>query len=367
MTAKRPELNRRSSSPSSRKTGGATRPHGHIRPLLDNAVTAAKVDRPGGKPGKSMRSPTGNPSIGNGKKTPIQSLKRVTGVPFNRNGRKRQTAMRPLSTKPAAPKQTDHAHVAGGETEESFVLSAAAAGESRHEGERQDPTPPLFDHSPLMNAEEFPPPVQKHSSASPEYLLPTSEAPAAYTKNDAMIYPHIAYASSPNRLLVRVTVVEEVWEVQWEQRVRIKWSRPWARVDIEVRMSATELRYDQSGSTLWIEGEMIVTGTGTALGDAVVRHETVLLPFSATVLRPAATASPQKNVPPLSLPPYPEERWAEAGDWKMTWLSNPLAACSSNREQEGLILICGRVWWFRKQFLPLSGPESGAPLWTARS
>lgn len=172
-------------------------------------------------------------------------------------------------------------------------------------------------------------------------------------KNDAVIYPQIAYTHQSGNTLAYVTVLDEMWEVHCDQHVRVKWGKEWSRLHCEVQMTVQDLRYDQNGLVLWIHGEFAIMGVGTSPDDNILRHETLLVPFTSMILRPAASAPKEQPVSPAPLPPAPGEKWAQTGDWQAEWLANPLGhKATTKQEYDGLIRVHGRVWWFRKMLFP---------------
>lgn len=197
------------------------------------------------------------------------------------------------------------------------------------------------------------------ASASESDVLPFHESssrsnlPEVTSKNDAVIYPQIKYAKKPGKTLIYTTVLDEVWEVHWEQFIQVKWSHTWSQMHCEAQMTVKDTRHDESGSMLWIHGDFVLIGVGTTTSDSILRHETIHIPFATTVLRPATTLSKSTTASTISLPPSPNEKWVQTGDWHVEWLAKPFRHDNLTNDEEGIIQIAGRVWWFQKQLFPV--------------
>ncbi|RNB90917.1 hypothetical protein EDM59_00595 [Brevibacillus nitrificans] len=227
---------------------------------------------------------------------------------------------------------------------------------------RSDPKQPVEDLSlppsapeTITSEPEHPLPVSSESEVLPCLVSSSSlsSTPAVASKNDAVIYPQIKYAKKPGKTLIYTTVLDEMWEVHWEQFVQVKWNHNWSQMHCEAQMIVKDTRHDESGSMLWIHGDFMLIGVGTTTSDSILRHETVHLPFSSMVLRPATTSVKSTPASSMNLPPIPIEKWVQTGDWRVDWLAKPFHQDDAASHEEGIIQIQGRVWWFQKQLFPI--------------
>lgn len=188
-------------------------------------------------------------------------------------------------------------------------------------------------------------------AAENESLFPQT---VATLKNDPVVYPKIPFLEEQDGSFVLVSLLEEIWNVDWEHPVSIKWGQKWSELRYEIEVEPKDIRHNQSGLILWISGNILLSRIGTAQGDSKVLHETLTIPFSTTILHPSLTKSSEEKINPQDLPPYHDKIWTETGDWKAMLMANPLKMASSDTQEcDGFIHITGRIWWFRKQLLPL--------------
>lgn len=198
------------------------------------------------------------------------------------------------------------------------------------------------DSAPLITHTDIEP------SISSKQLIPP--LPALYSKNGVVTHPKIAYTQEVNRSLILHSVLLEIWDVEWNHPVSVHWGCEWLWHRCEVQISVTDCRHDQTGSLLWLTGDFILTGVGAPHDDPALRHETIMIPFTTTILRPSSLPK-AKIVQNPSLPPYPNSIWIEASDWNVSWVESPLRM--DTHEEHGVFCITGRVWWFQKQLVPL--------------
>lgn len=178
----------------------------------------------------------------------------------------------------------------------------------------------------------------------------------ATLKNDPVVYPNIVFKDQKNSSYVLVSLLYEIWDVNWEHPLHVIWGRKWSRLQYETHVDVKEICHDQNGSILWISGEILLTGVGTAQYDSRLLHETLSIPFTSTVLHPTFTASAEEKTHQKDFPVHHDEIWIRAGDWKAELFANPIRMEGSETQgYDGFIHITGRVWWFRKQLLSLAG------------
>ncbi|GED24433.1 hypothetical protein BAG01nite_05350 [Brevibacillus agri] len=179
----------------------------------------------------------------------------------------------------------------------------------------------------------------------------------ANTGNNQVVFADVSYAEQADRAYMQVSVLEEVWEVNWVHPIQACWKQEWWELHPQIVMDVQEARYEDKGRVVWVRGEFELTAFGTTGEAGKVAHETLRLPFTSTVLRPPvaqekAEASLLLDSSPLSLP----EKWIETGDWKVSLMSEPfMKHGASVRDYKGVTIVSGRIWWFRKQLVPLRG------------
>lgn len=196
------------------------------------------------------------------------------------------------------------------------------------------------------------------SSAGP---LPSNEARAIAQQNNEVInqviYANTAYTDQAGRSFIQVSLLEEIWEIDWVQPLSLNWNQEWEELRSDLKIHIQDTREEQNNKILWIKGELEVIALGTVVDTKRVMHETVRLPFTATILPPSFLQSKgELQAAPGPTFPLPNARWAETGDWRAVLLSDPFQQPASHtgmRGYNGVASISGRIWWFRKQFLPL--------------
>ncbi|MDR7318225.1 hypothetical protein [Brevibacillus nitrificans] len=314
ITSKRANSPKSNTAPPLRSFGGIH------RPLPDRVISHAKADKRSAKlPGSRQRK--------------IQEPKPV-----------HKKSTRQIN-------RSENGHDYHEETENEITIAPTP---NDHRELLPSPPPVQVPKHLLRSDPKQPPPCTSESDVLSCHVSSSiSSMPAVASKNDAVIYPQIKYAKKPGKTLIYTTVLEEMWEVHWEQFVQVKWSHSWSQMHCEAQMTVKDTRHDESGSMLWINGDFVLIGVGTTTSDSILRHETVHIPFSSMVLRPATT--PVKSTPAssMNLPPIPIEKWVQTGDWRVDWLAKPFHQDDSAISEEGIIQIHGRVWWFQKQLFPI--------------
>ncbi|MFP3391740.1 hypothetical protein [Brevibacillus sp. SIMBA_040] len=185
-------------------------------------------------------------------------------------------------------------------------------------------------------------------------LTESSAAPQARTNNQ-VILANIAYKDQAGASLIQVPLLEEIWEVDWVQPIDVIWKKDWVEIQTDITLNIQDIRQDFHKKIVWIRGDLELTAKGTSTETNKRAHETLYFPFTSTVLHPAiAKRSMEPKATSEQEPAELDERWMETGDWKAMLLSDPFNHFSqTSGEYHGLASISGRVWWFRKQFIPL--------------
>jgi len=185
-------------------------------------------------------------------------------------------------------------------------------------------------------------------------LTESSAAPQARTNNQ-VILANIAYKDQAGASLIQVPLLEEIWEVDWVQPIDVIWKKDWVEIQTDITINIQDIRQDFRKKIVWIKGDLELTAKGTSTEMNKLAHETLYFPFTSTILHPAiAKQSLEPKVMSEREHAALDESWMETGDWKAMLLSDPFNHFSSTSgEYNGLASISGRVWWFRKQFIPL--------------
>lgn len=180
-------------------------------------------------------------------------------------------------------------------------------------------------------------------------------APEASLNNDPVSYPNIFFHVQKNGAYIQVDLLEEIWDVDWEHSLQVKWGRKWSDIRYEIQIAVKEVRHDLNGAILLVSGEIQLRGIGSSEGTDKLHHETLFFPFSSTVLHPSFQKSMEYTEVPVDIPDYNQNLWTETGDWRAELVANPIRMEASDKgEYYGMIRITGRVWWFRKQLIPLN-------------
>ncbi|GIO08754.1 hypothetical protein J31TS6_47820 [Brevibacillus reuszeri] len=188
-----------------------------------------------------------------------------------------------------------------------------------------------------------------------EKRLTESSAATQARTNYQVILANIAYKDQAGASLIQVPLLEEIWEVDWVQSIDVIWKKDWVEIQTDITINIQDIRQDFHKKIVWIKGDLELTAKGTSTETNKLAHETLYFPFTSTILHPTiAKRSMEPNSMSEQQPAALDERWIETGDWKAMLLSDPFNHFSSTSgEYHGLAAISGRVWWFRKQFIPL--------------
>lgn len=188
-----------------------------------------------------------------------------------------------------------------------------------------------------------------------EKRLTESSAAQQVRTNNQVILANIAYKDQAGASLIQVPLLEEIWEVDWVQPIDVNWKKDWVEIQTAITINIQDIRQDFHKKIVWIKGDLELTAKGTSTETNKLAYETLYFPFTSTILHPAiAKRSMEPKAMSEQEPAALDERWMETGDWKAMLLSDPFNHFSSTSgEYHGLASISGRVWWFRKQFIPL--------------
>ncbi|EJL20610.1 hypothetical protein [Brevibacillus sp. BC25] len=213
-----------------------------------------------------------------------------------------------------------------------------------------------------------PPPVNQTAT---EQVTPQSTSPTPPASMDAkdltqennsaqqeLIHAKVVYVERTGQSFMQVAFLEEIWDVEWTHSLRVPWKLDWKEVECQSKIDVQHVRHDDSKKIVWLSGELEIKGLGVTVHSEKVEHETIRIPFNSTVLRPSL---PKANVGTsailLTAPACPTNRWVEMGEWQITVMADPLTHSQSEwKEFSGLATISGRVWWYRKQLVPVPPP-----------
>ncbi|AWX56351.1 hypothetical protein AB432_015475 [Brevibacillus brevis] len=213
-----------------------------------------------------------------------------------------------------------------------------------------------------------PPPVKQTATEqiSPQSapdIPPISKDARDLTKENnrsqpELIQAKVVYVENAGQSLMQVAILEEIWDVEWVHSLRVPWKLDWKEVECQSKIDVQHVRHDDSKKIVWLSGELEIKGVGVTVDSQKVEHETIRLPFTSTVLRPSL---PKENVGTsailLTAPACLTNRWVETGDWQINITAEPLTHSQSGwKEFSGLATISGRVWWYRKQLVPVPPP-----------
>lgn len=213
-----------------------------------------------------------------------------------------------------------------------------------------------------------PPPINQTAT---EQVTPQSTSPTPPTSMDAkdlpqennraqeeLIQAKVVYVERTGQSFMQVAFLEEIWDVEWVHSLCVPWQLNWKEVECQSKIDVQNVRYDDSKKIIWLSGVLEIKGLGITVHSQKVEHETIRIPFTSTVLRPSL---PQANVGTneilLKAPACPTNRWVETGEWQINLMADPLTHSQSEwKEFSGLATISGRVWWYRKQLVPVPPP-----------
>ncbi|TKI55403.1 hypothetical protein E8L90_08065 [Brevibacillus antibioticus] len=219
----------------------------------------------------------------------------------------------------------------------------------------------------------FKKPKGKRNRVSPPPVKQTAteQAPPQSTSMDAqdltkennrsqeeLIQAKVVYVENTGQSFMQVAFLEEIWDVEWVHTLRVPWKLDWKEMECQSKIDVQDVRHDESKKIVWLSGELEVKGLGFTVHSQKVEHETIRIPFSSTVLRPSL---PKENVGTsailLTAPACPTNRWVETGNWQINIVADPLTHSQAGwKEFSGLATISGRVWWYRKQLVPVPPP-----------
>lgn len=173
-----------------------------------------------------------------------------------------------------------------------------------------------------------------------------------------LIQAKVVHVESTGQSFMQVAFLEEIWDVEWVHSLRVPWRLDWKEVECQSKIDIQHVRHDDGKKIIWLSGELEIKGLGITVHSQKLEHETIRIPFTSTVLRPSL---PKENVGTsaifLTAPACPTNRWVETGDWQINIMAEPLAHSQSGwKEFSGLATISGRVWWYRKQLVPVPPP-----------
>ncbi|MGK5508445.1 hypothetical protein [Brevibacillus formosus] len=211
-----------------------------------------------------------------------------------------------------------------------------------------------------------PPPVNQTATeqVSPHPIttpIPMDDKDLPQENNRAqqeLIQAKVVYVENTGQSYMQVAFLEEIWDVEWVHSLRVPWRLQWKEVECQSKIDFQHVRHDDSKKIVWLSGELEIKGLGVTVHSQKVEHETVRIPFTSTVLRPSL---PKENAGTsailLTAPACPTSRWVETGDWQINITTDPLTHSQSEwKEFRGLATISGRVWWYRKQLVPVPPP-----------
>ncbi|NRR00718.1 hypothetical protein HP570_00490 [Brevibacillus sp. RS1.1] len=214
-------------------------------------------------------------------------------------------------------------------------------------------------------------PLHRVKQTATEQVTPQSTSPTPPTSMEAktlteennrskqeLIQAKVVYVENVGQSFMQVAFLEEIWDVEWVHSLRVPWKLEWKEVECQSKIDVQHVRHEDSKKIVWLSGELEVQALGVTVHSQKVEHETIRIPFTATVLRPSI---PKGNVATNAIfhgaPTCPTNRWIETGDWQINITADPLTHSQSTwKEFSGLATISGRVWWYRKQLVPAPPP-----------
>lgn len=207
-----------------------------------------------------------------------------------------------------------------------------------------DPHPVQTDADPL---EEMDPPQPKQSARMEDHVQASKMEPI-------MTQACVSYRNEDQAAsFTEVSLLDAIWDIGWEQFIQVQWEHDWKDVRYEAKLMIEDTRIDEAESTfVWLTGQVRLTAIGTTLDSPDLRHQMTFIPFSSTVLRPFSEKRPLDPKSCDILPPYQPSIRAETGDWHVKAVLERDQA--DGQMARGMIHVSGRVWWFRKQLIPLS-------------
>ncbi|GEB34937.1 hypothetical protein [Brevibacillus parabrevis] len=183
----------------------------------------------------------------------------------------------------------------------------------------------------------------------------TGTAANAGSSSSQVVFADVAYTEQGENAYVQVSILEEAWEVNWVHPIHAHWQQEWLEIHPKISLDVQETRHESNGRVVWVRGDFELTVIGTTSEAGKVAHETLRLPFTSTVLRPPVASEKQgAGAFPDNSPLASTESWIETGDWKASLMSEPfMKKGAGTSEYNGVAIVSGRIWWFRKQLIPL--------------
>ncbi|WP_409174010.1 hypothetical protein [Brevibacillus fortis] len=200
--------------------------------------------------------------------------------------------------------------------------------------------------------------VSPHSTPTPT-PMDTKDLPQENNRaQEELIQAKVVYVERTGQSFMQVAFLEEIWDVEWVHSLRVPWKLDWKEVECQSKIDVQHVRHDDSKKLIWVSGELEIKGLGVTVHSEKLEHETIRIPFNSTVLR---ASLPKANVGTsailLTAPACPTNRWVETGEWQINLMADPLTHSQSEwKEFSGLATISGRVWWYRKQLVPVPPP-----------
>ncbi|MBW5467117.1 hypothetical protein GPJ61_04415 [Brevibacillus formosus] len=200
--------------------------------------------------------------------------------------------------------------------------------------------------------------VSPHPTTTPTPMDAKEHKQDRNSAQQEPIQAKVVYVERASQSFMQVAFLEEIWDVEWAHSLRVPWKLEWKEVECQSKIDVQHVRHDDSKKIVWLSGELEIKGLGVTVHSEKLEHETIRIPFTSTVLRPSL---PRANVGTsalvLTAPSCPTNRWVETGEWQINIMADPLTHSQSEwKEFSGLATISGRVWWYRKQLVPVPPP-----------
>lgn len=179
-----------------------------------------------------------------------------------------------------------------------------------------------------------------------------------YSNQEELIQAKVIYTENTGKAMMQIAMLEEIWDVEWVQSIRVPWKLAWKEMEWQTKIDVHTIRYNDSKKIISIVGDLEVKALGITHESQKLEHETIRIPFSSTVRRPAALKEfyVTGNQPGSEIT-CPANRWVEGADWQVSMMADPLMCATEGlHEFSGQAAIRGRVWWYRKQIIPVMPP-----------
>lgn len=250
----------------------------------------------------------------------------------------------PLPLLYGAPKEQQQAQMQEDEMKKPIIYRS-----KRHKGKRIHTKRPPVNPTAIEHDFSRSTPIQRNEKET------SQESNRAQHE---LIQAKVVYAEGIGQSMMQVSLLEEIWDVEWVHALRVPWKQNWNEVECHSKIEVHHIRHDDHKKVIWIAGDLEIKALGTTVQSQKLQHETIRIPFTSTVLRPSLpTAKVVTSAIPPRVPACPADRWVEAGDWQITLIADPLMNTNSGcKKFSGLASISGRVWWYRKQLVPVCSP-----------